>query len=144
MDSGLYIVWMQLPSATRLEVGALGTFTFGPGIYAYVGSAQKKRRARIARHLRSDKVRRWHIDYLRPATEVIAVTLCDGARVDECRLVERLINEYGAARACLRFGASDCRCEGHLLLAPEEAFYSVTKGICSPSGTCFIATELMQ
>lgn len=144
MDSGLYIVWMRLSSTTELQVGALGSFTFTPGLYAYVGSAQINRRARVTRHLRKDKVRRWHIDYFRPATDVIAVTLCDGARADECRLVERLIDDFGATRACPRFGASDCRCGGHLLLAPKEALYSVTRGIGWPSGTCFMATELIQ
>lgn len=143
-DSGLYIIWMRLTKATQLQVGALGSYTFAPGLYAYVGSAQKNRRARIARHLRREKPLRWHIDYFRPATDVVAVTLCDGDRVDECRLVDHLVATLGAERACPRFGASDCRCPGHLLLAPDDALYSVTKGIGWPSGTCFMAMELMQ
>lgn len=144
MDSGLYILWMRLPSSTHVSVGALGEFLFPPGLYAYVGSAQRHRRARVARHLRLEKTKRWHIDYLRPAAEVVAVTYCNGDRADECRLVDHLIKRFGATRACPRFGASDCRCGGHLLLTPEGTLYSVTRGIGWPSGTCFMATELMQ
>ena len=69
---------------------------FSPGLYAYVGSAQRHRRARVARHLRLEKTKRWHIDYLRPAAEVVAVTYCNGDRADECRLVDHLIKRFGA------------------------------------------------
>ena len=94
---------MRLTKATQLQVGALGSYTFAPGLYAYVGSAQKNRRARIARHLRREKPLRWHIHYFRPATDVVAVTLCDGDRVDECRLVDHLVATLGAERACPAF-----------------------------------------
>lgn len=124
-DSGLYIVWMRLPSVAEIRVGALGTFTFAPGLYAYVGSAQRNRRARVARHLRTGKIHRWHIDYFREAARVIAVTLCDGDRSGECRLVQQLVDAYGAEWACSRFGASDCRCPGHLLRVAQDTLDSV-------------------
>jgi len=135
---------MRLPVETRVPIGALGDIAFSEGLYAYVGSAQRHRQARIRRHLRRDKPKRWHIDYLRPHADVVSVTLCDGKKADECRLVKWLIESLGAVRACPGFGASDCGCGGHLLVAPEQALYSVTRGIGWPSGTCFMAMELMQ
>lgn len=141
-DGGLYVLWMRLDSTVELRVGALGSLTFAPGLYAYVGSAQRNRPARIARHLRRDKVRRWHIDYFRPAAEVVAVTLCDGGRADECRLARHLVETFGAKPAFPRFGASDCGCPGHLLSVPEDAVSSATDGFGWPSrSTCFESTE---
>jgi len=142
-DSGLYILWMRLASSKKATIGSLGTFSFGPGFYAYVGSAQKNRRARIERHLRREKPLRWHIDYFRPHADIVAVSCVPGRREDECRLVARL-KQAGASVAAARFGASDCRCEGHLLLVPARSLHSFTSGIGWPSGTCFKAMELMQ
>lgn len=117
-DSGLYILWLRLDEPVSARIGALGTLSFQPGLYAYVGSAQRNRAARVQRHLRREKPLRWHIDYLRPHGEVVHVTRRDGARADECRLVEDVIQTAGARRSHLGFGASDCRCGGHLLWIP--------------------------
>ncbi|HEX6972519.1 MAG TPA: GIY-YIG nuclease family protein [Limnochordia bacterium] len=96
-------------------MGALGTFTFPAGLYAYVGSAQRHREARLARHLRRDKRLKWHIDYFRAAGEVRAVTRLQGGREAECRLASLLAAQPGASLPVARFGASDCRCPGHLI-----------------------------
>src|SRR5690606_10587184 len=95
-DSGLYILWLTLPRPIRIPVGRLGTLALPAGLYAYVGSAQRRRSARIARHLRPDKPRRWHIDYVRPYGRVVAVSLVDGSREEECRLAQRLADLLGA------------------------------------------------
>ena len=120
-DSGLYIVWLELDKPVSVRVGALGQLSFDPGLYAYVGSAQRNRSARIQRHLRREKPLRWHIDYLRPHGEIKEVTCYDGERSDECRLVEEVIHKTGAHRSHPGFGASDCRCGGHLLLIPVKS-----------------------
>lgn len=114
-DSGLYIIWLQLGAPCRVRVGALGELSFDTGVYAYVGSAQRNRSARIRRHLRREKPLRWHFDYLRPHGSVLAVSLADGAKTGECELAARLLAEANAAIAHPRFGASDCRCPAHLL-----------------------------
>lgn len=119
-DSGLYILWLRIDAPRRIRVGALGTLLFAPGLYAYVGSAQRNRNARVQRHLRVEKPLRWHIDYLRPHGEIVDVTCRDGGRDDECRLVEELIQSAQASRSHPGFGASDCGCGGHLLLFPRS------------------------
>lgn len=114
-DSGLYVLWLDLPRAASVSVGSLGTCHFEPGLYAYVGSARRARSARIARHLRIGKRHHWHIDYLRPAGDIVAVTYVDTPDLGECRLAEHLISNLEGRRAIPGFGASDCRCGGHLL-----------------------------
>lgn len=117
-DSGLYVLWLELPCPARTTAGSLGLVALPPGLYAYVGSAQRRRSARIARHLQPEKPLRWHIDYIRPHARVVAVSLVDGTRDGECRLAQQLTETLGARVAVPRFGASDCRCPGHLLLCP--------------------------
>ena len=117
MDSGVYIAVFGLRRARRLRVGALGRFRFAPGVYLYVGSAQRNLAARLDRHGRKDKPLRWHIDYLSSAAEMLGAMVFAGGRPRECALAEELSRGY--ARPVPRFGASDCRCGGHLFYAPE-------------------------
>jgi len=119
-DRGLYLLWLALAADQRIEVGRLGRFDFCAGLYVYVGSAQRRRSARIARHLRLEKPLRWHIDYVRRHARVLAVSLVEGTRAGECHLAGRLTAALGAWVAVPRFGASDCRCPGHLLVLPGE------------------------
>lgn len=118
-DSGLYVLWLQIPRPVRTAAGSLGSFVLAPGLYAYIGTAQRRRSARIARHLKPEKPLRWHIDYIRPHANIVAVSLVDGTRDGECRLARLLAQTLDARIAVRRFGASDCRCPGHLLLCPS-------------------------
>jgi Uri superfamily endonuclease len=97
-----------------LHVGALGALTLERGWYAYVGSAARAREARVARHLASEKPRRWHADYLFAAFPAAHAWLVDGA-VGECELAAALAALPGAERRPRRFGSGDCRCAGHLV-----------------------------
>lgn len=133
-DSGLYVLWIYLPAERRIRVGALGEFTFQPGMYAYVGSAQRSRTARVRRHLRREKAMRWHIDYFRPCGEVISISYVDGGREAECRLVEALLNGAKGRRAVPRFGDGDCGCGGHLLHFPDVLADGVNGGRLGHSG----------
>lgn len=134
-DSGLYVLWLHVADAVSVNVGALGSWTVEPGLFAYVGSARRGRSARIARHLRTDKVRRWHIDYFRPAGHVVAVTYVDAPELTECRLAEHLADRLEGTRAIPRFGSSDCRCPGHLLRFADLDAWSRASAIVSPATT---------
>jgi Uri superfamily endonuclease len=102
-----------------VPVGALGKVVFERGWYAYVGSAARARRARVARHLALDKSLRWHADYLFTAFPARRAWLVDGA-AGECELAGALAALTGAARRPRRFGAGDCRCAGHLVRLPRR------------------------
>jgi Uri superfamily endonuclease len=110
----LYVVATFVPRRTEVTVGALGSVSFPRGWYAYVGSAARARRARVARHLAAGKPLRWHADHLFAVFPARRAWLVDGAS-GECELAARLAGLPGAERRPPRFGAGDCRCAGHLI-----------------------------
>jgi Uri superfamily endonuclease len=110
----LYVILTYVPRRTTVPVGALGPVAFERGWYAYVGSAARARRARVARHLAPEKPLRWHADYLFTAFPARRAWLVDGT-VGECELAGALAALPGASRRPPRFGSSDCRCAGHLV-----------------------------
>ena len=101
-----------------IQVGRLGRFDFPAGLYVYTGSAKKNMQARISRHQRRDKPKRWHIDYLLtlPQAEVIGVERFKDA---ECALNQAVDGPIPAKG----FGASDCKagCGSHLKYLGSEA-----------------------
>jgi Uri superfamily endonuclease len=69
VTGGTYTLVIELPETAQIRVGALGTNTFDPGWYAYVGSANGPGGfARVERHRElaagERDVRHWHVDYL--------------------------------------------------------------------------------
>jgi len=110
----LYVVVTYVPRRTTVTIGSLGPVPFERGWYAYVGSAARGRRARVARHLAASKPLRWHADYLSTAFPPRRAWFVDGA-AGECELASGLAAPPGAARRPARFGAGDCRCPGHLV-----------------------------
>jgi sugar fermentation stimulation protein A len=116
MLGGTYIVVFRLAERRHIRVGRLGCFSFKPGVYLYVGSAQRNLSARIERHGRKNKRLRWHIDYLSTKAVMIGAMVVPGPRERECELAGELRHMY--EQAVPGFGASDCGCGGHLFYAP--------------------------
>lgn len=112
---GVYILAMQLVQAKTVTVGQLGTFTFPPGYYIYIGSAMSGFAGRINRHLKRKKHMRWHIDYFLEVADLLWVDMYETENTaDECRLCAKVAQLEGAMIIADRFGASDCRCKSHL------------------------------
>lgn len=88
-----------------------------PGWYVYTGSAKRHLEARVRRHLRREKTRRWHIDWLlgRREARVVHVRL---STLGECELNAAT----GGQILIPGFGASDCRagCASHLRYLGSE------------------------
>jgi Uri superfamily endonuclease len=104
---GNYILLLELAESQTITVGKAGTTGFSRGYYAYVGSAMNGLEGRVKRHLRKEKKRHWHIDYLLDKAVVRDVITCPAERKIECdvtRILERLYSPVPG------FGASDCRC----------------------------------
>lgn len=57
---------------------------------------------------------RWHIDFLRAHVKPSAWRLLPLDDTTECMLVAQALTTDGAARYPRHFGATDCRCGGHL------------------------------
>ena len=112
---GAYVLLVELSRPLAARAGRSGA-TLAPGRYLYCGSAKGPGglRARLARHMRQGKRRRWHIDQLTEAGESLGAWITRD--MGECDLV--------AALAALPvplagFGSSDCpRCRSHLLFWP--------------------------
>jgi Uri superfamily endonuclease len=106
-----YQLLIDVPKAVQLDVGRLGRIELPAGRYLYTGSAVRALEARIARHLRPTKPRRWHIDWL---TTAPGVTVSEHRRSTrpECELNQATPGTLPVAG----FGASDCRagCGAHL------------------------------
>ena len=105
---------MAVPRSRRIACGALGRLSLRSGYYVYAGSAMGGLRARLARHQRSEKRLRWHIDYLLhdPGARLLESLPFPGRRRLECALARELAAL--AEEEIPRFGSSDCRCRSHL------------------------------
>jgi sugar fermentation stimulation protein A len=112
-DKGVYIAVFDLPKDQAIRIGRLGRFPLGKGVYFYIGSAQRN----LERHSRKDKVLRWHIDCLSVKAQMLGAITIAGPLELECQLAKRLRKVFESAVP--GFGASDCRCGGHLFYAPD-------------------------
>jgi len=118
-SSGVYLFVFDLRRQYAGRVGALGAVHLPPGRYAYVGSARRGLKARLARHTRRRKPRRWHIDALARSADPAGAIAWPWREGRECRLAQALIATATGDRAVPRFGASDCGCGGHLFALAE-------------------------
>ncbi|MDP6635148.1 MAG: GIY-YIG nuclease family protein [Phycisphaerae bacterium] len=117
MDSGIYIAIFRLDESREIRIGRLGAFTFDAGMWLYVGSAQRNLQARLDRHGRRGKKLRWHIDYLSTHADMLGAIVIPGDKRRECETASELGELH--QRPIRNFGASDCRCGGHLFYMPE-------------------------
>jgi Uri superfamily endonuclease len=125
--SGVYMLILFVPKEVTLTIGRLGKQRFPMGYYTYTGSALGKGSSnlkhRISRHLRKEKQRFWHIDYLLadPNVSVEAVVAAETSNDLECSLNRHMKKMKEAEVPVNGFGASDCtkNCGSHLLYFPE-------------------------
>jgi sugar fermentation stimulation protein A len=104
-----------MPAGRMIQIGRLGKFYFRRGIYFYVGSAQRNLPARLERHGRKKKPLHWHIDYLSVNAEMLGAIMIPGRRKRECEIARELGGIFELVIPL--FGASDCKCAGHLFYA---------------------------
>lgn len=124
---------LHLARAARLTVGKRGTFAFAAGRYAYVGSAfgAGGLRGRLKHHLAPVQKPHWHIDYLRQAAQLQEVWYMVSDSVQEHDWATALLTLPGASIPVPRFGASDCRCQTHLVHFPTGPDFAA---FCAASG----------
>lgn len=108
---GTYVLLIRMARDIWLEVGGLGAIEFEAGYYAYVGSALGGLKERVKRHLRKEKTKYWHIDYLLAKTDVTEVVYGESDRRKECEVASHLAENLEGVRG---FGSSDCNCKSHL------------------------------
>jgi len=126
-NRGAYILIFEVEKSLHLSVGktSLGETSVGKtktmflhkGFYIYVGSAKKGLEARLSRHRRRRKNLFWHVDYLREKA-ILRYTLAIRTAFDlECSIACQLSR---IIRVVPGFGASDCKCQGHLFSLDKD------------------------
>ena len=118
---GIYVLILQIDSEITANMGALGKLVFTKGLYGYVGSAQGNLEKRVQRHLRKEKRRFWHIDYLldNTKTRILQVFYKQGDKNEECVVAETVALRGSGVEG---FGSSDCSCKSHLFRIEDYRF----------------------
>jgi len=118
---GVYVLIIRVSENVAVRVGALGELAFNKGLYAYVGSAQNGLEQRIKRHLRKDKRKFWHVDYLleSDAASIVQVFCKETDKAGECQVAAEISKRADATSG---FGCSDCRCRSHLFRVADFEF----------------------
>ncbi len=125
---GIYTLIIFLSGELSSNVGKLGLKKFRKGYYTYTGSAIGKGttnlKNRVSRHLRKEKRKHWHIDYLLDSknARIITVVATQTNKKLECFMNHHLREEGKAEILVQGFGASDCKenCRSHLLYFGED------------------------
>jgi Uri superfamily endonuclease len=118
---GVYVLVIAIDREISVKVGALGRLNFERSLYVYVGSAQNNLEQRVKRHLRTEKAKFWHIDYLldNPGVKVLKVFWKRAGRPSECMIARELEKRGSPIRG---FGCSDCSCMSHLFKVEDYEF----------------------
>jgi sugar fermentation stimulation protein A len=136
LKNGVYIAVFHLGKPLKINVGKLGRACFRKGTYLYVGSAQRNLQARLQRHGEKKKALRWHVDYLSSRAQMIGAVAFAGPHEYECELAKKLGGMFESVVP--GFGASDCRCGGHLFYAaepPEDVESTLRRACCGQTKT---------
>ncbi|WP_456419321.1 DUF123 domain-containing protein [Methanocaldococcus infernus] len=110
-ERGTYILKIKLKNGKVIKFGNHERF-FKKGYYFYVGSANGKSinlKNRIERHLRKEKNKFWHIDYLLEHGTIEDIYINN--KSVECEVAKELSNILEPIKG---FGCSDCKCVSHL------------------------------
>lgn len=124
-NNGIYQLLIYMPQKNFIRVGKRGSFEFPAGYYVYTGSAKKGLKARISRHLKEDKRKFWHIDYLLPHARIKEIVI--HPQKSECDWNGRLARLKEARIPVQGFGSSDCKCVTHLLYFKRRPILNSTQ-----------------
>ncbi len=114
---GSYVLLIELTEEQTITTGSLKAIYFPRGYYAYVGSAMGGFKSRLNRHLKGDKKRHWHIDYLLEKASIVDIILYETKDRAECPIAQVLSCQFDSISG---FGSSDCKCRSHLFFATDK------------------------
>ena len=114
---GTYVLVLECQQLRTVRIGRLGGLELQRGFYVYVGSAfgPGGLAARIQHHRQVASRPHWHIDYLRPACDLVAVWFTAHSARQEHAWAKAVARLPGAGVPLPGFGSSDCDCETHLV-----------------------------
>ena len=123
---GSYILLIEIKENKSIQIGKLGNINFKKGFYAYIGSALNGLEQRINRHLRNDKKKHWHIDYLLQFGKIIDVYYNDSGSKEECDLAKKFEEKLVLIPD---FGCGDCNCKSHLFYSSKNEIMDVINSL---------------
>lgn len=138
-DPGSYVLILNLAKTKAIRIGQLGTFTFPAGWFGYCGSAHGAGgvKARVDRHCKRRKTRKWHIDYLCEHAEITEIWYSHSPRISEHVLAQIMARMPGADIPAHGFGSSDCdNCPAHLIRLPSRPLSAVLHASLSEIVQC--------
>ena len=101
----------RLKENLTVKVRSGRVFSLKKGVYCYCGSAMGSLEKRVLRHLKREKKRHWHLDFITTDSRFEPVEVWVFREKEfECSLAESL----KGSEPVVGFGATDCRCESHL------------------------------
>jgi Uri superfamily endonuclease len=114
-ETGAYALVIKLAEPVKFSRKALGAAELqGDLIYAGSANGPGGIKARLARHLKSEKTIRWHVDELTTRAAAVSALAIMGGK--ECEIVRQLLESGTFKPAMPGFGSSDCsNCAAHLL-----------------------------
>jgi len=126
-QKGTYALIFQANQKFTCKVGKHGDFEGRPGSYIYVGSAFGPGgvRARIIHHLKLSLKPHWHLDYIRPYIQPVAVCYNYSSNRHEHRWATVVSKMAEAQYVMYKFGSSDCTCPSHLFYFQRAAITTV-------------------
>ncbi len=129
---GTYVLILRLNNDTDIIVGKLRGLKLKTGFYAYIGSALGTGGfKRVTRHFNvasgKNPVRKWHIDYLLPHSEVICAVLLPTDDAIECAVAKKFAELF---KEIAGFGCTDCACRSHLFFSGTNPENNVAE-ICN-------------
>jgi Uri superfamily endonuclease len=116
MQKGTYSLILILENDQYIEIGKIGNYLFKKGYYAYNGSALGGL-GRVRYHLKRNKNKRWHIDYLLEYAKVLEIIISKDTKNHEHDISKILASVIDAEIPVVGFGSSDCKekCPSHLI-----------------------------
>ncbi|MCW9036051.1 MAG: GIY-YIG nuclease family protein [Rhodospirillales bacterium] len=117
---GSYLLLIDLEKPLILPQKQFLKTPLESGRYLYAGSAYGPGglRARVSRHIKKRKPKRWHIDYVTTKSAIKEALIVEDAK--ECDFISHLLEIEGIIVPLKGFGSSDCKkCPSHFLKIPE-------------------------
>lgn len=130
-NPGTYALIFRTLHQRTISIGKLGKLKIRKGYYVYVGSAFGPGgiRARVKRHIRIRKKPHWHIDYMRPALELLEVWFTYDPQKREHQWAGILMGMNKLPLPLLGFGSSDCKCQAHLFFFSSPIIFKDFNGL---------------
>jgi len=121
---GSYILLVELKENKNIQIGKLGNVTFEKGFYVYAGSALNGLEQRVNRHLRNNKKKHWHIDYLLTHGKIVDIFYKENDAKEECNFAKKFEEKLTHTP---NFGCSDCNCGSHLFFGLKNEIKTIIR-----------------